>query len=137
MSERIRGMISIIGDLERVGDILFQMSKGIERKADEKLWFTPEQRQNLLAMFQLMDRAFEVMLRNLDADSDAVKLDEAMEVEQHINQQRDALRRAHLRSVESGDHNIKSGLVYNDLFSSCEKLGDHLINVSEALTGMV
>ena len=137
MSERIRAMISIIGDLERVGDILFQMSKGIERKADEKLWFTPEQRQNLLAMLQLIDTAFEVMLRNLDADGDAVKLDEALEIEQRINQQRDALRRAHLKSVESGDHNIKSGLVYNDLFSSCEKLGDHLINVSEALTGMV
>ncbi len=137
MSERIRGMISIIGDLERVGDILFQMSKGIERKADEKLWFTPEQRQNLLAMLQLTDQAFEVMLRNLDADADAVKLDEALEIEQRINQQRDTLRRAHLKSVESGDHNIKSGLVYNDLFNSCEKLGDHLINVSEALTGMV
>jgi phosphate:Na+ symporter len=137
MSERIRAMISIIGDLERVGDILFQMSKGIERKADEKLWFTPEQRQNLLTMLQLIDTAFEVMLRNLDADGDAVKLDEALEIEQRINHQRDALRRAHLKSVESGDHNIKSGLVYNDLFSSCEKLGDHLINVSEALTGMV
>ncbi len=137
LSERIRGMISIIGDLERVGDILFQMSKGLERKSDERLWFTPEQRQNLLEMLQLVDKAFEVMLHNLEADRDAVKLDEAMEMEQHINQQRDVLRRAHLKSVESGDHNMKSGLVYNDLFNSCEKLGDHLINVSEALVGMV
>jgi phosphate:Na+ symporter len=70
-------------------------------------------------------------------DDDTVKLDAATEAEQRINQLRDQLRRTHLKSVESGDHNIKSGMVYSDLFSSCEKIGDHLINVSEALAGEV
>lgn len=137
VSERIRGMLGIIGDLERVGDILFQMSKSLERKSDERLWFTPEQRQNLLDTMALVEKAFAVMLRNLEAEGDGVSLDEAIDIEQRINQQRDVLRRAHLKSVESGDHNIKSGMVYADLFSSCEKLGDHLINVSEALVGIV
>jgi phosphate:Na+ symporter len=137
MSERIRAMISIIGDLERVGDILFQMSKGLERKSDERLWFSPEQRQNLLEMIKLTDTAFQVMLRNLRADDDDVALDEAIEAEQRINHQRDQLRRAHLKSMETGEGNVRSGLIYNDLFSSCEKVGDHLINVSEALVGMV
>jgi phosphate:Na+ symporter len=133
VSLRIRGMLGIIGDLERVGDILFQMSKSVERKADEKLWFSPEQRQNLLDMLVLVDKAFAVMVRNLGAEPDAVSLDEAMDMEQRINGQRDQLRRTHLKSIEAGGYNIRSGLVYNDLFSSCEKLGDHLINVSEAL----
>jgi phosphate:Na+ symporter len=137
LSERIRAQISIIGDLERVGDILFQMSKSIERKSDERLWFSPEQRVHLLDMMRLLDKAFAVMIRNLEAEPDAVRLDEAMDAEQRINQFRDELRRSHLRSVESGDHNMKSGMIYNDLFNSCEKLGDHLINVSEALVGMV
>ncbi len=137
LSERIRAQISIIGDLERVGDILFQMSKSIERKSDERLWFSPEQRVHLLDMMRLLDKAIAVMIRNLEAEPEAVRLDEAMDAEQRINQFRDELRRTHLRSVESGDHNIKSGMIYNDLFNSCEKLGDHLINVSEALVGMV
>ncbi len=137
LSERIRAQISIIGDLERVGDILFQMSKSLERKSDERLWFSPEQRVHLLDMMRLLEKAFAVMIRNLEAEPDGVRLDEAMDAEQRINQFRDELRRSHLRSVESGDHNMKSGMIYNDLFNSCEKLGDHLINVSEALVGMV
>jgi len=64
-----------------------------------------------------------------------VALDEAVMVEEQINQLRDQLRKAHLRSIESGDYNVRSGLVYTDLFNSCEKVGDHLINVSEALSG--
>ncbi|HRD51778.1 MAG TPA: Na/Pi cotransporter family protein [Flavobacteriales bacterium] len=135
LSGRIRGMLSIVGDLERVGDIFFQMSKSMERKLDDKLWFSPEQRQDLLAMLDLLNQAFEVMVTNLDAEQEAVRLDAAVEAEQRINAMRDHLRLKHWRSIEEGDYNVRSGLVYHDLFSSCEKVGDHLINVSEALAG--
>lgn len=135
LSGRIRGMLSIVGDLERVGDIFFQMSKSMERKLDDKLWFSPDQRQDLLSMFELLDQAFEVMIANLDAEQEAVRLDAAVEAEQRINAMRDQLRLKHWRSIEGGDYNVRSGLVYHDLFSSCEKVGDHLINVSEALAG--
>lgn len=137
MSERIRAMLAIISDLERIGDIFYQMSRLLERKHQERLWFTPEQRSNLQELLTLLDRAFTIMLKNLDAEDGHVAIDEAVEAEQHINQLRDQLRRMHLKSIEAGDYNVKSGLIYNDLFSSCEKVGDHVINVSEALVGEV
>lgn len=137
MSERIRAMLAIINDLERVGDIYYQMSRLLERKHGERLWFTPEQRVNLQQLLELLEQAFAIMQRNLDAEDGQVAIDEAVEAEQRINQKRDQLRRAHLKSIEAGDYNIKSGLIYNDLFSSCEKIGDHVINVSEALAGEV
>lgn len=137
ISARIQGLLAITGDLERVGDIFFQMSKSMERKIDERLWFSPEQRQQILEMLDLLENAFAVMRRNMEVDLDQVSLDEAVEAEQRINQKRDQLRRAHFKSIEAGDYNVKSGLVYNDLFSSCEKVGDHVINVSEALAGEV
>lgn len=137
LSERIRAMLAIISDLERVGDIFYQMSRLLERKHEERLWFTPEQRANLQELLGLVDRAFSVMQKNLDAEDGQVAIDEAVEAEQHINGMRDQLRRAHLKSIEAGDYNVKSGLIYNDLFSSCEKVGDHVINVSEALAGEI
>lgn len=135
LSGQVQGMLAMIGDLERVGDIFFQMSKSMERKLDERLWFTPEQRTQLQDMLGLLENAFNVMHRNLGADPDEISLDEAVEAEQMINGKRDQLRRIHLKSIESGDYNVKSGLIYNDLFSSIEKVGDHVINVSEALAG--
>lgn len=137
MSERIRAMLAIISDLERIGDIFYQMSRLLERKHQERLWFTPEQRANLQELLRLLDHAFGIMLKNLEAEDGHIAIDEAVEAEQHINQLRDQLRRTHLKSIETGDYNVKSGLIYNDLFSSCEKVGDHVINVSEALAGEV
>ena len=135
VSMRVRSMLAIIGDLENVGDLLLQMSKTLVRKSDEKLWFSPEQRQDLLNMIGLVDNAFAVMLRNLDGESDQVALDEAMLAEQQINRLRDQLRRGHLKSVQEGTHNIRTRLIYADLYASCEQIGDHLFNVSQALSG--
>ncbi|MBZ0207596.1 MAG: Na/Pi cotransporter family protein [Flavobacteriales bacterium] len=134
LSIRIRGMLSEINDMERIADIYFQMSMVIRRKEEEQLWFTPEQRQDLLGMFELLEKALHVMCKNLDVE-DKMYFDEAFELEQLINKRRDELREAHLKSIETGDYNVRSGLVYSDLFSSCEKVGDHVINVSEAADG--
>jgi Na+/phosphate symporter len=32
---------------------------------------------------------------------------------------------------------MNSGMIYSDLFSSLEKVGDHVINVSEAVAGKI
>ncbi|MBK7288191.1 MAG: Na/Pi cotransporter family protein [Flavobacteriales bacterium] len=137
VSARIRGLLSIIGDLDHAGGILFRMSKGLERKSDERLWFSPEQRQDLLDMMGLVDHAFIVMVRNLEAEGGQVSLDEAMMAEQRIDRQRDRLSHHHLQNIEHEDHNIRTGMAYTELFTSCEKLGDHLVQVSEALAGRI
>ena len=59
LSLRIRGMLSEINDMERIADIYFQMSMVIKRKEEEQLWFSPEQRQDLLDMFELLERALQ------------------------------------------------------------------------------
>ncbi|MFN3875274.1 MAG: 5'-3' exonuclease H3TH domain-containing protein, partial [Flavobacteriales bacterium] len=84
---------------------------------------------------ELVGLAFDVMLRNLEAEQEHVRLDSAVEAEQRINALRDQLRLKHYRTMEEGGYNVRSGLVYHDLFSSLEKVGDHLINVSEELAG--
>ena len=132
-SARMSAMNSITNDLERIGDIFYQISKQIERKDEMKMWFTPEQRNNLNEMLGMIDVAFEVMNENLTMDYGQVTLDSAMEVEEKINIKRNQLRKSHYKNMETEAYNKKSGMIYNDLFSSLEKVGDHIINVTEAI----
>jgi len=136
-SQEIRALNSMANDLERIGDIFYQISKTIERKSEGKIWFSPQQRQGLLEMLDLLDESFEVMVNNLQVEKSQVDLNTAVILEEKINQKRDELRNIHLENMESADYNIKSGMIFNDLFSSCEKVGDHVINVSEALAGKI
>ena len=134
LSQRIRGMLSITNDLERIGDIFYQMSLAIERKNEEQHWFSPPHLQELMELFTLLDEALGVMNDNLGTERPSrAELTKAKRAEEAINHKRDELRSAHLASIERGDYNVRGGMVYNDLFSSAERVGDHIINVSEAL----
>lgn len=134
LSARITGMLSIANDLERVSDIIYQMGKNMERKTEEKIWFTEKHRSNLKEMFILIDESLDIMIDNLEADYGFASLEKAQLKEKEINAFRNKLRKDYLKNIETSE-NIQSELIYNDMFSSAEKMGDHIINVSEALLG--
>ena len=137
-ASRIRGMNSIVNDLERIGDIFYQMSKNIERKDEQKIWFTPEQRNALGELFDLVDDAFQIMIDNLNAHHDGVLIDSAKDAETKINKKRDEMRKAYLEDIsDNKEFNFQGGMIYNDLFSSLEKVGDHIINVTEGIVGKI
>jgi len=137
VSAQIRSMLSITNDLERIGDIYYQISKTIERKDDKKIYFLPEQRENLNNMLDSLDKAFGFMNKNLNSEFGHINLDDANKVEREINQLRNQLKRSYLENAEKGEYKFQSGILYNDIFSSCEKVGDHIINVSEAVAGEI
>lgn len=136
-AKRVRAMNSIVNDLERIGDIYYQISKTLERKEEGKIWFIPEQRDSLLKMFELVDKSFIIMIDNLNADWASVTLNEANAAEDNINLKRDKMRAEHLENLRKSDFNMQSGMIFNNIFSSCEKVGDHIINVTEAITGKI
>lgn len=136
-SKKSRAMLSISNDLERIGDIYYQMAKVIERKNQEKIYFTPEQRNQLNEMFKVVDEAFELTNENLHNEYEDIDLDKAKMKETQINKLRNQLKQTHLVAIETGDYQIKNGQVYLDLISYCEKVGDHLLNVSEAIAGEI
>ena len=135
-SIRVRGMLRIIMNLERIGDIYFQMSKTIERKNKDKTWFTPDQRNGVLAMFDLVENALQNMCSNLSSSYDVVAIAKAKELENEINDYRTVLRKKHFENVEKGEYNFLSATAYSELYNSLEKVGDHIINVSEGVLGI-
>lgn len=136
-SAKVRSLLSIASDLERIGDLYYQMSKILERKNKDKIYFLPDQREHLKEMFTLLEKAFEIMVSNLNTESDKVDLAAAVAMEEEINEYRNKLRKKHLKGVEKGEYSVKSGLFYSDLFQYAEKVGDHVMNISEAYTGKI
>ena len=135
-SFRVRGMLSIINDLERIGDICYQMSKNIERKRDQKATFNDNQKENMNQILVSVEDALQNMVRNLNSDYSQVSIRKAEILEVEINNTRDKLRNLHLQDIAKNKYSFESGLFYNDLFSSCEKIGDHVFNVNEAMVGV-
>ncbi len=137
-SLRLRSILNICNDLERIGDIYYQISKTLEQKIENKTYFTPDQRNNLNELSEKVDEAFAVMVENLNNPHyDQVSKDEAMDLEYDINKMRDRLRKENLTKIGEEGYNVKSAMIYNNIYSSLEKVGDHIINVTEAIVGEI
>ena len=64
VSVRIRSVMNVCNDLERIGDIFYQMSKVLERKDSDKSYFTPEQRDGINQMIVVTEEAFWLCQRD-------------------------------------------------------------------------
>ena len=134
-SVKVRSMISMINDMERIGDICYQLSITIERKREQKAYFTPELRTNLEEMISEVQKAMVIMNKNLNSSYSQVLIAEADEAELAINKMRNQLRKKYLQNIEKGEGKIQTGMIYNNLIHSLEKVGDHIFSISEAITG--
>ena len=133
----MRSILSIINDLERIADFYFQMSQEISRKNSKGITFDEHQMGKLNEMFVHIDEALLIMRNNLNSTYQKVSLKEALEKEKSINELKYKFRKSHLKSIERKEYNWKNGIVYNELFNHLEKIGNHILDVSEAIAGQI
>ncbi|WP_018127644.1 Na/Pi cotransporter family protein [Balneola vulgaris] len=134
-TRKVAHLLSIANDLERIADIIYQISRDLEKFYEGDIIFNSEQKEGILKMIDAIDEAFEVMNENLNSDYNAVSIEVASEKEQAINTLKKKLLKKYIKRIENNMYNINSDSVYKDIFHACEKVGDHIINVSEAITG--
>ncbi|WP_026474371.1 Na/Pi cotransporter family protein [Alkaliflexus imshenetskii] len=130
---RMRSMLKLVGDLESVGDCNFNLARSVNRMREKKITFSEEAMEKLELMFNLVEESLEIMRDNLNVDEQHVILDKAVQIEDQINNYRNQLKADHLDNLSKNVYSYEAGILFNDIFSECEKLGDYAINVSEAL----
>jgi len=133
-TRKIRLMHSMINDLERIGDIYFQMSKTFELMENEEIKLPQEAVDEVANMLDLVREAIKIMRNNMEDFGDEIDLNPAIEIEQEINRKRDMMKDAHYKRLEDGVYNSKAGVTYLDYLTRLEKIGDHIF-VNEALAG--
>jgi len=133
-SERISSMLRIIDNLESIGDAVYQIGMTRKNKREDAVHFDDGLNANLDHMTDLVQKALDVMDANLH-DYDHADLDAAYAVEKAINLYRDELRAKHLDALKQGTYDYSIGNAYSGLYALYEKLGDYVINVSEAIVG--
>ncbi len=137
-AEELRRMRVVSSEIEKIGDVCFKMSTLMEEKKKEKVYFTPAQRSDLFEMFKLVNNAFDLMLENMQVSTHEVRenLHRANAYEKSINAFRDQARDAVIVDMEKDPTHVKSAFYFNKMITSCEKIGDTILNINEAIAGI-
>lgn len=132
-SQRIRAMFKIVSEIESVADSSLNVAKAINRRNEQNVVFSEEITHKLKHMFELVDDALIAMCTNLTLEYKEVNAKKAYETENAINDYRTILKQEHLIAIEEKRYNYPTGILYSDMFSECEKVGDYAINVTQAI----
>lgn len=134
-SRRALSLMSMINDLERIGDHGEKVAALIERLGETKNGLSDAATEELLEMARMTDANLRAM-RELILHSEPDPMPAAWEREEALNEMRNHLRRSYLRRMERGRFDAKTGVIFMDIVTSFEKMGDHSINVIEATAGI-
>ncbi|MBR3647619.1 MAG: Na/Pi cotransporter family protein [Paludibacteraceae bacterium] len=133
----VHKMLRIASEIESVGDSNFNLSRYIMHKHKSKLQFTEYQENNIHEMFRLVTSALEQMVTTLGENNNYhISDDEFMKaenIENEINNFRDLLKAQNTIKVTDHEYDYLTGVNYMDIILECEKMGDYIINVEEAV----
>ncbi len=131
---RLQAMYKIISEIESIGDSGFSIARILERKKSQNKKFDEEMLKKLDQMFVLLEKAFDNMIDNLDQGYTKVSnITDAENSETDINLLRNKLKDEHLENLENNTYGYQTGVFYMDIVAECERVGDFIINVSEAI----
>lgn len=133
-SHEALSLLSMINDLERIGDHGEKIANIFKRAAETNTLFSAEAYQDL---HNMAVRTSDVLreMRKLILSRDSKALEPALERERALDLLRDQLKNRHLERLQNQECNALAGLIYSDLVNSFEKMGDHAYNVVQATLG--
>lgn len=134
-SREIKIMYKIIGELESLGDSGESISRILSRKNIHKKVFDQDSIKKLNSMAALVEETYDVMITNLKKafDGNLTEISNAYAAEDRINNLRNNLRDEEIESIENERKNYQTSVYYMDIVSEFEKMGDFMINISQAL----
>lgn len=133
-AKRVRAMYKAIGEMESIGDSGFNIARILQRKNMHNQRFDEITIKKLNKMLDLVDAAIDAMHTNLKLGYTQISgISNAQDAEHDINEYRDNLKEEHLRNIELEESTYLLGVYYMDLVTELERVGDYIINVSEAI----
>ncbi len=132
----VHKMLRIVSELESVGDANYNIARYIKFRHEGKYQFTEYQNDNVAHMFDLLDTALHNMVAVLEdvnyiSDNDFMA---ACNMEHEINNYRDLLKAQNTVNITEHKYAYLMGVNYMDIINECEKMGDYIINVNEAVS---
>ncbi len=126
--------INIATDLERIGDHATAIIEATEYKEQLKLPFSEEAMNELRDMMELVSHILTEAIGALEK-GDKAAASRVCPMDDMIDDREKELRNLHIRRLNQGICYPASGVVFLDLLTHLERIGDHAVNVAESVTG--
>ncbi len=129
-SAKHTALMDTVRDIERIGDHFENILELIQYKITNKINLTEHAHEDLHEMFDLTISTVNQAVKSLEL----MDREEALAVvqkEDQIDKMERSFRKRHIIRMNEGQCTGSAGIVFVDIISNLERIGDHAVNIAE------
>lgn len=131
-SEMHTVLMDTLRDIERIGDHFENMVELTEYQINNKVKLSELAWNDIDEMFTLVVSTVQEAIEALDYN-DKEKAQNVIKKEEQIDKMERQLRKKHIMRINEGLCSGQAGIVFVDLIINLERIGDHAVNIAEAV----
>ncbi len=131
-STRHAALLDAIRDIERIGDHFENIVEFVDFQISSNIKLTREAQQELNSMFDLTIITVKQAMVALDKQDREVAI-AVLQKEDQIDRMERSLRKTHLIRLNEGKCTGSAGIVFVDIISNLERIGDHAVNIAQLI----
>ena len=129
-SAKHTALMDAVRDIERIGDHFENIIELIDYKISNKIHLTDNALEDLNNMFDLTILTVKQAVKALDT-MDREEALVVLQKEEQIDKMERTYRKQHIIRVNEGRCTGSAGIVFVDILSNLERIGDHAVNIAE------
>ncbi|MEK4802282.1 Na/Pi cotransporter family protein [Oceanobacillus sp. FSL K6-0118] len=133
-SEKHTALMNSVRDIERIGDHFENLIELVDYKISNKVQISDKAMGELNTMFDLTNMTVKQAVDAL-SESDREKALEVVQREEEIDKMERDYRKRHIIRMNKGLCSGSAGIVFVDIISNLERIGDHAVNIAEYVLG--
>ncbi len=124
----------ITGNAERIGDHAMNIGEYLETIKKKNIEFSDGAKKEIVAMRDITQKAIDKVLQK--EEDVTIWLSEIAAMEQQIDDMTRNYREHHLERMRSGRCTEEACILYSELLTDFERIGDHVLNIAQARAKM-
>ncbi|RKJ59698.1 Na/Pi cotransporter family protein, partial [Butyricicoccus sp. 1XD8-22] len=121
-----------IRDIERIGDHVENLVELTQYKETHRVKFSDEAELELKEMFNLVLDTVSLAIMALEKQSKDFA-NGVIQNEDRIDELERVLRKRHILRLNNGECSGSAGIVFADIISNLERIGDHAVNIADSI----
>lgn len=134
LSDKHSTLLNAVNDIERVGDHAENITNLARKRIEENLPFSETAEHELKVMYDYVFDTFEKAIHTLENEDKDMALT-IQKRERKIDEMETLLRTRHIRRLNAGLCYPASGVVFLDIISNLERIGDHSHSIGNLILG--
>ena len=136
-SQYMSALFKVCGNLERIGDHAMNIGEYTNMIKEKDITFSREVRGQLAMMQEVCEKALDMIDQIEQVGYSAETLKKIEDLEQQIDDMTEDFRNSQIERMQTGACSDEGCVIYSEMLTDFERIGDHILNIAQEMSGAV